>query len=378
MEQGKRLKSNIFAIFANTWKVATIKDIPIKIHWSFWLLLLFVSYTAYSNGLSLLQSISFVGFFLITFLCVILHEYGHALTARRFGIKTEDIIISPIGGLARLQNMPEKPFQEFSIAIAGPLVNLVIGIILSLILWISVGDVFPSTNGSELNDPIEFVKYINLVNFALFLFNLIPAFPMDGGRILRALLSVKLGRNVATKVSSLVGKGFAIIFIGIGIFYGNITLSIIGLFIFLMAGQEYSQTKIQSVLKGIVADKIMRTTFTRLHLSDTYTTVIQKYQANNEHNFLVFDSLGNLSGAIPELFIKDTIQTQTQDKSVNQLMSTNIIKIAPTMLITDVIDVMRTKGIAVMAVIEEQGNQEEIIGVLDRNLIESYLRLHTK
>lgn len=324
--------------------------------------------------MKLAQAAGYLLFVLLVFLCVVLHEYGHALTARKFGVKTEDIILSPIGGVARLRSMPEKPKHEFLIAIAGPMVNLVIATFLGIILFLSTQHILPQISDFTFNNPLEFVRYIVWINLGLFLFNLIPAFPMDGGRILRSLLAVKLGKLKATKIASMVGRIFAIGFIIFGVFNQQLTLSLIGLYIFMMAGMEYDQTKVSTIVNTATVGQIMRTSFTRLHLSDTYETVLQKYYREGEQNFLVFDSMGNVSGTIPELYIKDTIKTNTQDKSVNQMMSTKMADVQPTDKLKDVIDLMRESGIAIVSVTQDN----QLVGVLDRNNIENFIRLKSE
>ncbi|MBC7884937.1 MAG: CBS domain-containing protein, partial [Saprospiraceae bacterium] len=154
----------------------------------------------------------------------------------------------------------------------------------------------------------------------------------------------------------------------------QLTLSLIGLFIFMMAGKEYDQTKMLALLYNTTVGEIMRTSFTKLHLSDNYTTVIEKYYREGEQNFLIFDSMGNVSGTIPELFIKDTIKNKTQDKSVNQMMSSKIASVSPGDNLKDIIELMRNEGVAIVSV--EDHNQ--LVGVLDRNQIENYLRLKSE
>ena len=185
--------------------MGTFWGIPVKVHWTFGLLILFVSYSAFASGDKLVQGLGLITYVLVLFLCVILHEYGHALTAKNYGVYTKDIIISPIGGLARLESMPDKAIQEFFIALAGPIVNLIIGLFLAAILYFTTGRMIPEISDFKFDEPIEFIRYIIWMNFALFLFNLIPAFPMDGGRILRSLLSIKLGKVRATKIAAGIG-----------------------------------------------------------------------------------------------------------------------------------------------------------------------------
>ncbi len=371
MENRNGLKNKIASRIGNSWQLGAFWGIPVKVHWTFGILILFVTYTAFTNGFKLWQGVGFVLYTFVLFFCVVLHEYGHALTARRFGVATKDIILSPIGGIARLENMPEKPIQEFFIAIAGPLVNLVIGSVLGLALYFGTGQLMPEFAFARFDDPIEFARYVLWINLALFLFNLIPAFPMDGGRILRSLMATKIGKVRATKIASNVGRLIAIGFVIFGVFNQQLTLSLIGLFIFMMAGKEYDQTKVLALLKNTKVSEIMRTTFTRLHLSDNYTTVIEKYYREGEHNFLIFDSMGNVSGSIPELFIKDTIKNNTQDKSVNQMMSQKLANVSPDDLLIDIIEIMRNNGVAIVSVSEN----DKLVGVLDRNNIENYLRL---
>lgn len=355
----------------NAWQIGIFFGIPVKIHWSFGLLLLFIAYTVLSNDMKPWQSAAYGVLVLTVFLCVVLHEYGHALTGRRFGVYTQDIIISPIGGLARMNKMPEKPIHEFYITIAGPLVNLFIGVFIGLLFFVFYGKFSMDLNSYDYNQPMEYVRMLAPINLTLFLFNLIPAFPMDGGRILRSLLATKIGKVKATKIASGIGRILATCFIIYGIFDQQLILSMIGLFIFMMAGQEYDQTKIQEIIHNTLVGDIMRTSFTRLHLSDTYATVIEKYYREGEQNFLVLDSMGNISGTIPELFIKDTIKNNTLDKSVNQMMSEKTATTRPTEKLKDAIEIMRNEGVAIIAV-QDGGT---IVGVLDRNGIENYLRL---
>lgn len=374
MENKLSLKNRIKSISGNSILIGTFSKIPLKIHWTFGLLIFFVAYTAFSNGLKLWQSIGFISYIFILFLCVVLHEFGHALVARKYGVITKDIVLSPIGGVARLESMPEKPLHELLIAIAGPLVNLFIGSLLGTALYFTTQRAMPDVSDFYFDDPIEFLRYITWMNFALFLFNLIPAFPMDGGRILRSLLAVKLGKIKATKIASGVGRIIAVGFIFWGILDQHLVLSLIGLFIFMMAGKEYNQTKIVALLKNTTAADIMRTSFSKIYLSDTYISVIEKYYREGEQNFLVFDSSGHITGTVPELFIKDVIKSKSEDKTVSEMMSKKTAFVLPSDKLMEVIDTMKNEGVAIAAVKEE----DQILGVLDRNGIESYMRLKSE
>ncbi|MBK8052097.1 MAG: site-2 protease family protein [Saprospiraceae bacterium] len=353
-------------------QIGTFWQIPVKIHWSFGILLLFVIFTALTNGYKMWQSIGFILYFLLLFVCVVLHEYGHALTARKFGVVTRDILLSPIGGVARLESIPEKPLHEFYIALAGPFVNVVIALIIGVVLAISTGQIFPDLNNLRFDIPAEFARYILFMNLALFMFNLIPAFPMDGGRVLRSLLAVKLGKNKATFIAMRIGRIIAIGFIVFGILYSQLILSLIGLFIYMMAGQEYDQTKVISILAGTKVRDIMRTSFTQLHLGDPMSSLIEKYYREGEQNFLVFDSLGNLSGTIPEMAFKQISGNNTNEHLTAQhLMSPAIVVVSPEDNLKDVTNQMKEKGSTIAAVVENG----HIVGVIDKNNIENHIRL---
>jgi Zn-dependent protease len=357
----------------NSLHIGTFWKIPVKIHWSFGILLLFVVYTAFTNGFKLWQSIGFIVYFLLLFLCVVLHEYGHALTARKFGVETRDILLSPIGGVARLESIPDKPLQEFYIALAGPLVNIIIAITVGLVLFLITGQVFPDDFTSfRFDEPAEFVGYIVFMNLALFMFNLIPAFPMDGGRVLRSLLAAKMGKVKATMIAMRIGRILAIGFIVFGIFNSQLILSLIGLFIFMMAGQEYDQTRVMALLAGTKVRDIMRTSYSQLHLSDSVSSVIEKYYREGEQNFLVFDSMGNLSGTIPEMVIKKVLKGKNKEMlTAQQLMTPSIAMVSPDDTLKDVTISMNEKGSAIVAVLDNN----HIVGVIDKNNIENYIRL---
>jgi len=219
--------------------------IPVFIHWTCILIIGFVGYVSFTEEMDLLGTAAFSLYLACVFFCVVLHEYGHALMARRYGIGTHDIILSPIGGIARLDSIPSDPKGELMIAIAGPLVNLAIALFIVGGLYLfKLGIVLPDADGfTILTNPVGFAHLILLVNVVLFLFNLIPAFPMDGGRILRALLSFKMDRLKATFIASSLGKILAIGFL-IFAAYNNIpSLFFIGIFIFIVAGREYKTLK---------------------------------------------------------------------------------------------------------------------------------------
>jgi len=208
-----------------SWKLGQVAGIDIFLHPTFLLLLAYVAMTGGGIGSVLLVS--------SVFGCVLLHELGHALMARRFGIATEHITLYPIGGVARLRRLPRAPGAELLIALAGPAVNL--SIVVALMTVSTLGLLGPAWSPSLLSGFVEELIWINLV---LALFNLIPAFPMDGGRVLRALLSGWLGRARATMIAAGIGRGLALMFGMYCLFHGLFLQALLACFIYFAAGQE--------------------------------------------------------------------------------------------------------------------------------------------
>lgn len=218
------------------WKLGNVAGIGVYVHWSFWLL---PAWILLSSGGGLGGALSTVLFVFAIFGCVVLHELGHALTARHFNIGTRDITLYPIGGVASLERIPRRPSQELAIALAGPAVNVVIAAVLFVLLLVvgvgTQGLVFKFTGGS-------FFVNLLLVNVALVVFNMLPAFPMDGGRVLRALLAMRLPYLRATEIAVRVGQAVAILLGLVGLFTGG-TLLFIALFVFLAAQAELSMAR---------------------------------------------------------------------------------------------------------------------------------------
>lgn len=218
------------------FKLGRYLGIDVFLHWTFFLAPLYLVY-----DLRWVENYSWplVGMFLLlliaVFACVLLHEYGHALMAQQFGVNTKDIIVTPIGGIARLERMPRKPMQELLITIAGPSVNLVISCLLLIALWSSGNSLVP---GEGLDSFYQFPVILMWLNLFLFLFNLIPAFPMDGGRILRSTLAFFVDHQSATMVAGILGQIVAAGFCFVGIVFGQFSLLLIGAFVFFAARME--------------------------------------------------------------------------------------------------------------------------------------------
>lgn len=264
-------------------KLGVVAGIGVYMHWSFLLLIgwMFLMYLGMGQGLA--AAMEGAGFILAIFACVVLHEFGHALTAQRFGIRTRDITLLPIGGVARLERMPERPFHEFLVALAGPAVNLVIAIL----LWVGIALV----SGAGSVGPFDmaggsFSVRLMWVNVFLLGFNLLPAFPMDGGRVLRALLATRLDYPRATQIAASVGQVMAILF-GIVGFLFNPLLIFIAIFVYLGAQAEAEMVGMQAMLQDLQVRDAMATRFRSVPAEGTLADAVRELLAGAQQDFPV-------------------------------------------------------------------------------------------
>lgn len=266
-----------------SWKIARIADIDVYIHATF-LLLVYLVGLAYWNQQGTMDAVvAGVGFVLALFACVVLHEFGHALTARRYGIQTRSITLLPIGGVAALEKMPDNPRQEIHVAIAGPAVNLFIAVLLYLYIDLRgtpLTDAEPGlANGS-------FVYRLMLVNLFIAGFNLLPAFPMDGGRVLRAALALRMDHAEATRRAATVGQCIALGMGLLGIMY-NPFLLLIAVFVWFGASMENSAEQVKSLLAHATIRHAMLHEFHSLSPEDTLATAVELTLAGSQKDFPV-------------------------------------------------------------------------------------------
>ncbi|CUH77145.1 site-2 protease family protein [Tropicibacter naphthalenivorans] len=262
----------------------------LRVHATFFLLLAWIAAGAWSSG-GAAAALANTLFVLALFACVVAHEYGHALMARRYGIKTPDITLLPIGGMARMERMPEKPMQEVAVALAGPAVNVVI--------WAVLTGLGVTTDAQVLADPMsgaDFLGQLAAVNLFLAVFNLIPAFPMDGGRVLRALLAARMDRVKATRLAANIGQVAAFLFAFWGITSGNLVLVLIAVFIFMAAQAEANEVESRSVAHGLKLRDAVITSFESLAPSDPMHVAGQVLIRTTQHEFPVLDQEGRLAG----------------------------------------------------------------------------------
>jgi Zn-dependent protease/CBS domain-containing protein len=275
-------------------KLVTVAGIRVQIHFTFLIFMAWIVLRGVFQGQSADVTIGNTAFMLGLFGCVVLHEFGHALTAQRYGIRTKDITLLPIGGVARLERMPDDPRQELWVAIAGPAVNVVIAALLYAWFYVSRGGV--DLSGQNIIVSGSLLEKLLLVNITLVVFNLLPAFPMDGGRVLRALLAMRMDYTRATQMAASLGQGIALIFGLIGFLY-NPFLMFIALFVWIGAAQEASMVQMKSALAGIPVSAAMITDFQTLGPEDSLQQAIKLILAGSQQDFPVVDG-GSVVGVL--------------------------------------------------------------------------------
>jgi Zn-dependent protease len=300
-----------------SWKIGEFAGIGVYMHATFLLLIGWVALVHWQEGQSLAAVVSGVGFILALFACVVAHEYGHALTARRYGIKTKDITLLPIGGVARLAKMPDDPRQELWVALAGPAVNMVIAA--GLFVWLFVTNAVSPIGDVDVTRG-SFLERLMLVNLFLVGFNLLPAFPMDGGRVLRALLATRLEYTRATQIAAGVGQGMALLFGFAGLF-SNPFLLFIALFVWIGATQESGMVQMKAALGGIPVSRAMITDYRALASTDQVRHAVDLILAGSQHDFPVVDD-GRVVGILTRGDLFSSLSTRGQDATVGSVMQT--------------------------------------------------------
>lgn len=301
------------------WKIGTFAGIDVFVHATFLLLIGWVGYSHWLEHGTIAKVIEGILFILALFLCVVLHEYGHALTARRYGVKTRDITLYPIGGVARLERIPEKPIEELWVAVMGPVVNVVIAGVLFAYLFLTNGLV-PMTQLTVTSG--SFLARLMMVNISLVLFNLIPAFPMDGGRVLRALLAMRMDYVRATQAAANIGQGLAFL-LGLFGLFNNPFLLFIAFFVWIGASQEASMVQMRNTIGGIPVTQAMQTRFDTLSPEDRLDRVVNLILAGSQQDFPVVEN-GDLIGVLTRDDFIRALSQQGQNTPVVDVIRRNV------------------------------------------------------
>ena len=346
-------------------KVGSVAGIGIYLHWTFLLLIAAIFAFYYVQSQNVVAALSGMGLILGVFVCVVLHELGHALTARRFGVGTRSITLYPIGGLARLERIPSEPMKEFWIAVGGPAVNIAIALVLGGLL-VAVGGTF---DPGVLQTPGQHVLTSLLwINIALAAFNLLPAFPMDGGRVLRALLALRGDYAQATQTAANVGQAMAILFGLFGLITFNPVLLFIALFVYVGAQQEAQQATYRTFTEGTPVRQAMVTRFATLSATDTLNDAVDELLAGTDHDFPIVED-GHVVGLLRR---KDLIQALSQrDRStpVREVADQNIITTSPGAPLYEAFQQMSEANCSTVPV-EQEGR---LIGLLTLENVGEYI-----
>lgn len=351
-----------------SWTIGRIAGIKVRMHWTFLLLLVWVAASFAAAGAGWAAAARGVGFVLAIFACVILHEAGHALTGRRYGVETKDITLLPIGGLARMQRMPTHPMQEFLIAIAGPAVNVVIAAVLSIFVLVGYGvGVFTSPPG--LGTP--FLVNLMWVNVILVAFNVLPAFPMDGGRMLRALLATRISYLRATQIAAGIGQGMAILFGLIGLLI-NPLLLFIALFVFLGAEAENQLVKLRDVLGDTSVREAMMTHFRTLSSNDRLQTAVDELLAGSQQDFPIVDD-GQLRGILRRQDLVRVLRDEGPDARIETAISRIENPLHENDVLRDSLERMREMDLHSLPVFRDQ----QLVGLLTYDNVGEFVMIRT-
>ncbi|MEY9324989.1 site-2 protease family protein [Sinorhizobium fredii] len=344
-----------------SFRIGTIAGTALRVHVTFALLLVWIWLMHYRIG-GTPAALEGVAFVLAVFACVVLHEFGHIAAARHFGIKTPDITLLPIGGVARLERMPEEPGAEFVIAIAGPLVNVAIAGVIILVLRTSVG--LEQIAGIE--DPhMSFLARLAGVNVFLVLFNMIPAFPMDGGRVLRAALASRLSWPRATQIAAMIGQGLAFVFGFVGLFY-NPLLIFIAIFVYLAATAEAQNAQIREVSGSVLVSDVMITEFATLDRTASIDEAIEALLATTQREFPVVDAFGHFEGLLTRDDMIRTLKEKGAAAPVVQVMRRDVPRIHHRKRLDESLRLMQEANSPAIAVVD---NMDRLVGLMTHETI---------
>ncbi len=353
-------------------KLFSVRGIDIRLHYTFPLILIWAAlqYGIFIGG-GLSGAVFGVAAISLLFVLVTLHELGHSFAAQHFNVPVERIVLSPIGGVAQLRRMPEEPKQELIVAIAGPAVNFAIALVLGVIAFgfgISIVNPLALFGSFSLT---SLFSYLFVYNIILALFNLIPAFPMDGGRILRAVLAMRLDYVVATRIAASIGRGFAILFGIYGLLSGGIFMMVIAFFLYTMAGQEAAAVRVNRALKGYTVQQAYNASVHRLHPGHTLQHAVNMMLYSSQDTLPVTED-GRLVGLVSRARLMEKMNTHGPNGLVSQIMKQNVAPVSLQSEITAVQQRFNEEGLDALPVV---GHGEFLLGLITRRHIAELYRM---
>ena len=347
-----------------SFKLGRFLGIDVFVHFTFLIVLAIVGIAHWLPEGSLVEAFWGMVFFALLFLCVLLHEYGHALMARRFGVGTRDITLLPIGGVARLERIPEKPSQELLVALAGPAVNVVIA--LALAAWLTLAQAWEPLTALGIAEG-GLIERLLAVNVGLVLFNMLPAFPMDGGRVLRAILAMKMDYARATSIAATVGKGMAIVFAMAGLIY-NPMLILIAVFVWSGAAQEASMAQVRAVVSGACVREAMVTRFHTVPASATLQDLAALMLSGAQHDYPVMKR-ERIIGMLAHADILDAMRHRPMDTTAGEIMREDFATVEEGELLDDILQREREDPSLALAVM----NHGMLTGLLTNENLHEYI-----
>jgi Zn-dependent protease/predicted transcriptional regulator len=352
------------------WRLGELFGIVIYMHVTFLLLLGFVVFSHFLRGHGLGEALSGILLILLLFACVVMHEFGHALTARRYGIQTRDITLLPIGGVARLERMPRDPMQELNVALAGPAVNLVIAAVLYGLLLLSRGAAALTAVHVVGGDMISKLMWWNI---SIVVFNLIPAFPMDGGRVLRALLARRMDYVQATRLAANVGQMIAFLFGFLGLVVpGQFLLLFIALFVYMGAEAEAQAVQVQSAFRGLPVRQAMVSRFTSLHPDDSLSRAVQLLLSGSQQDFPV-EADGEAVGLLTRRDLLQALHDLGPGAAVRQAMRIDVAPVDASAPLEETFQRLQTEELSA-APVTDNGR---LVGLITMENIAEFLMIRT-
>jgi Zn-dependent protease/CBS domain-containing protein len=349
--------------------MGSVAGTAIRIHVTFLLFLAWIFGVNYISGGSQ-AAWNGVLFIVLIFLCVLLHEFGHIFTARGFGVRTPDVILLPIGGVARLERIPEKPSEEFLIAIAGPAVNVVIALLLIVVGGANLSASHLSSTLEAAN--VSMVDRLAAVNLFLALFNLIPAFPMDGGRVLRALLAARFGYVRATEIAAMIGQWVAFVLGFLGLF-GNPLLIFIAIFVYLAASSEAHLVATRAMSRGVPVTSAMLTQFATLTPDEHVDTAVETLLRTSQSEFPVVDGASRPIGVLGRADLIRALRERGPDARVADVMTAGIPTVNKNRCLEDAFRLLQEKAAPAVAIVD---GLDRLVGLVTSETIGEMLMLH--
>jgi len=344
-------------------KLFSVRGIDVRLHYTFLLLVAYFA-IAYGSRWGVRGAWFGVAIILTVFLCIVLHELGHSIVAQNKGVHVSSITLFPFGGMAAMATIPEEPGDEFRIAISGPMVNFAIAIFLHLIIPLKYKVLMNLGFKISPTTLWGFLEHIKEVNLIIGAFNLIPAFPMDGGRILRALLARKMEYMQATRIAVVVGQSFAFLFALWGIVAGHIILLIVALFVYLGAEQEGMAVALRQTLRQFKVADVLPRVFHVVKPDETLGDVINWMLHHHQDNFPVVEE-GAVVGVLQKVDILRGLHEKGMGCPVRDVMREDYLKVPAGMPLGDVLDMLAAEEADVALVLDDEGQLAGLISVED-------------